>query len=182
MILMSYLFGSDTAYYIVKMDSCSSDESHSIVVSAEDKWSGLFGSSKNLWIYGATGTGKTSFVNSVFPIHYTYIFKARPWDNYDNEDFVFVDDLSLSNTKDYARFRVLLGCSFTSRGMIIFIPGRGHIFINPKHFIITSLISPYEMLEENVGLLGRVASSYIVISMEQLCQRYSSYVKSTSYE
>lgn len=60
----------------------------------------------NIWIYGDSGCGKTSYCNNWFPGHYRKAWN-KWWDGYMNEDTVVIDDLSPEHAKylsDYLKW------------------------------------------------------------------------------
>lgn len=87
-----------------------------------------------VWIYGDTGTGKTTYVNSTYG-ESLYVKNANKWfTGYKDEKYVLLDDLDPETAKHLARYVKLWGdhhpFAAETKG--------SEIFIRPEKFIITS--------------------------------------------
>jgi len=93
-----------------------------------------------LWIFGASGIGKSRYVLAMYPDHY---IKSRDqwWQSYQHQEVVCLDDLSIfeaprlgSYMKDWADFKPFQAETKGSSMMI-----------RPKLFIVTSQYMPEEL-------------------------------------
>jgi len=93
-----------------------------------------------IWLYGATGKGKTRYVYDNYPDIYSKNI-SKWWDGYEQNETILIDDYR----KDFSKFHELLKlidrypCQREIKG--------GTIQINSKYIIFTSPASPLKLWE-----------------------------------
>ncbi len=93
-----------------------------------------------IWIYGATGTGKTRYVFEKYNDVYVKD-STKWWDGYDQQETILIDDYR----RDFCKFHELL--TLTDRYPCRRELKGGSVHINSKNIIFTSPHSPFETWE-----------------------------------
>jgi hypothetical protein len=107
-----------------------------------------------IWIYGPTGTGKTSYVYREYSDIYTTLETSRWWDGYSQQETILIDDMR----KDFCKFHVLLRLLDRYPFKVQYKGGTRHI--NSKYIIITSCYHPkqmYDTREDIKQLIRRIS-------------------------
>ena len=116
-----------------------------------------------VWIYGATGTGKTRYVYENYRDIYTTLSSFKWWDGYHQNETILIDDMR----KDYCKFHVLLRI-LDRYPMKVEFKG-GVTELNSKNIVITSAYHPKELYNtrEDVNQLLRRITKIIEMKSEK---------------
>lgn len=87
----------------------------------------------NIWIWGRSGVGKSSYIRRTYPVFYTKSM-SKWWDGYDGEETVVLDDFAPEHAK-YLTHNLKI---WTDHYVIQAEVKGGMLKIRPKTFIITS--------------------------------------------
>lgn len=110
-----------------------------------------------LWIYGASGCGKTTAVNRAFPDAYLKPLN-KWWDGYQGESVVILDDMDIfhrtltSDLKHWSDFLPFIGeikC--------------GSRYIRPSKFVVTSQYTIEQIWEQDPESLAAIRRRFKVV-------------------
>lgn len=99
----------------------------------------------NIWIWGATGTGKSLSVEVKYPNAYKKM-QNKWWDGYNDEEEVFIDDLDKKKAIDF--MGALLKNWADHGAFLAECKGGNTRYIRPKRIIVTCNWSPNQIWEE----------------------------------
>ncbi len=123
-----------------------------------------------LWLYGATGSGKTRWVYETFDDIYTKP-NNKWWDGYEQQETILIDDYR----KDFCKFHELL--TLTDRYPTTREIKGGTIHINSKNIIFTAPHSPYRTwagrTEEDLQQLTRRLTKVLKFEYKNNNVRYN---------
>jgi hypothetical protein len=112
-----------------------------------------------LWFWGPSGTGKTTYVNNLYPDAYEKSHD-KWWDGYQGQETVIIDDLGPD--QDISTFLKLWGDFKPFRAEV----KGGYQYIRPKRIIVTSNYAP-DKIVRRVEDLEAVKRRYKVTIMTQ---------------
>jgi len=131
---------------------------------------------KNYWIWGKSGTGKSSSIQYLYPDRYMKLLDNKTWDGFSNDnkghEIVHIDELnSFNDIKEGLRGLAGLKCMadvnpFNVRKNY----GNETISIRPKSFIITSNYNPSQLLT-NLNKYDNVVN--LEIELEALRRKFN---------
>lgn len=117
------------------------------------------------WIYGPSGTGKTTAVYDKFGIDKVYDKGVNKWwDGYSNEETVLIDDVTTENGKFIASFLLRWADKFPVR---VETKG-GMLRVRPKRIVITSNFTLEEVFANTGVDMIALARRFRVIIKETL--------------
>lgn len=123
-----------------------------LVVAAQEDCTNVLGELNNYWIYGHSGTGKSSSVHFLYPGRYVKVCSNEKWDNYNNhnEEHKIVHIEELDNFDDIDKgLEGLAGLKAKADRYpfpVRFNYGSRNLMIRPTSIIITSNFSPSQIL------------------------------------
>jgi len=100
-----------------------------------------------LWLYGATGTGKSFQARGRYPGAYLKTSNNKWWDGYRDHEFVIMDDLDKKH--DYMCYHLKI---WADRYSFIAETKGSSIIIRPKKIIVTSNYHPSEIWDSKSDL------------------------------
>lgn len=97
----------------------------------------------NMWIFGKTGDGKSTYAQTNFPDAYIKNGTTKWWDGYSNEDTVILDDVGMRSyalVDDFKQWTGNVSCRVEMKG--------SSMLIRPKKVIVTSNYMPWQIWSE----------------------------------
>lgn len=118
---------------------------------------------QNIWIHGATGTGKSSLVRKI-PLAFYSKPMSKWWDGYDGESVIVLDDFAPEHGKFLGYFLKIWADHYAFNAEV----KGGMLKIRPKHFIVTSQYNLEDCFEDHQTVLA-LNRRFAKIDMNTVC-------------
>ena len=126
---------------------------------------------KNLWIFGAPRSGKSSYARFNFQ---PFFLKNQNkwWDGYQNQPYVIIDDLD-NKTSDFGHLLKIWGDNYGFYGEIKY----GTIQISFERLIVTSNYSPADLYGYDPILVEAISSRFIFATVSGIYPNFNLNIK-----
>lgn len=133
---------------------------------------------RNIWIYGPSGTGKTSLVYKTFPASDIYVKNRNKWwDNYRGESCIFIDEVS-SSWKGLEAIKI-----WADRYPFNPEVKNGHLGnIRPRHIVVCTQYTIEDCCHNDTELEDALKRRFTVVHIDELLCKYFNPFKRTVTE
>lgn len=114
----------------------------------------------NIWLWGKSGIGKSSYVRRTYPVFYTKSM-SKWWDGYNGEEVVVLDDFAPEHAKYLTHHLKIWTDHFVIQAEV----KGGMLKIRPKTFIVTSQYSIETCWPEDIESIEALRRRFRVVNL-----------------